>query len=98
MTMAMTMNMTMVIFGISKEIAYFSNIVLLIGCNIELTDVGWPPAGIARQISVSSGDPLDSSGSKQSGVCFIYSLNLSSISKSKNLLYKLYNKFVVYLS
>jgi len=31
----------------------------------------WPPAGFARQISVSSnvGDQLDSSGSKQSGTC-----------------------------
>jgi len=39
---------------------------------IMLTDGVLPPAGIARQISVSSGagDQLDSSGSKQSGTSF----------------------------
>jgi len=31
----------------------------------------WPPAGIARQISISSGEQLDSSGSKQSGTILV---------------------------
>jgi len=38
----------------------------LICCNVKLSEDVWPPAGIARQISVSS-DQLDSSYPKQSG-------------------------------
>jgi len=55
----------------------------LLWCDVMLVDGVWPAAGPARQISVSSGEQLDSS-CKQSGTCCTCRVNLFSHFNSLN--------------